>query len=141
MTEIRYVEAEDKAFWYSLDKHLPEEEFMDKVRSKRGYILLKDGVQAGILRYHLFWDNIPFCSMLFIEEGHRREGLGKKLIENWENDMKRQGYGIALTSTQVDEEAQHFYRKSGYRDCGCLLLDILGYAQPMEMFMVKALRE
>lgn len=141
MTKIRYVEAEDKAFWYSLDKHLPDEEFMGKVRSKRGYILLRDGVPAGILRYHLFWDNIPFCSMLFIGEGHRREGLGKKLMEYWENDMKRQGYGIVLTSTQVDEEAQHFYRKLGYRDCGCLLLDIPGYAQPMEMFMVKEIGE
>ena len=27
MTEIRYVQLEDKHFWYSLDKHLPEKEF------------------------------------------------------------------------------------------------------------------
>lgn len=42
-----------------------------------------------------------------------------------------------LTSTQVDESAQHFYRKSGYKDCGSLILDIPKYAQPMEMFLVK----
>lgn len=53
--------------------------------------------------------------------------------------MKRRGYGIAMVSTQVDEQAQHFYRKLGYKDCGCLVLDIPGYEQPMEMFMVKAL--
>jgi len=27
MTEIRHVQLEDKQFWYSLDKHLPEKEF------------------------------------------------------------------------------------------------------------------
>ena len=37
MLEIRYVQSEDKEFWYSLDKHLPEQEFDIKIRDKRGY--------------------------------------------------------------------------------------------------------
>lgn len=37
MIEIRYIEEKDKEFWYSLDRHLPEEEFHRKVRDKRGY--------------------------------------------------------------------------------------------------------
>lgn len=53
--------------------------------------------------------------------------------------MKAQGYGMVLTSTQVDEDAQHFYRKLGYKDCGGFTVDILGYEQPMEMFMSKSL--
>ena len=32
MVEIRYVQAEDKEFWYSLDRHLPEQEFDNKIR-------------------------------------------------------------------------------------------------------------
>ena len=59
-------------------------------------------------------------------------------MEYWETDMKVQGYGMVLVSTQVDEEAQHFYRKLGYKDCGGFVIDISGYEQPMEMFMVKA---
>lgn len=42
MIEIRYMQMADKEFWYSLDKHLPEEEFQNKVRDKRGYILLEN---------------------------------------------------------------------------------------------------
>ena len=38
MIEIRYVKLEDKDFWYSLDKHLPKDEFEKKVRDKRGYV-------------------------------------------------------------------------------------------------------
>lgn len=53
--------------------------------------------------------------------------------------MKLQGYKMILTSTQVDEDAQHFYRTLGYKDCGGFIIDIPEYAQPMEMFMIKAL--
>ena len=63
MVEIRYVQLEDKEFWYSLDRHLPEQEFDNKIRDKRGYVLLEDNGLAGLLRYHLFGDNTPFCTM------------------------------------------------------------------------------
>ncbi len=51
--------------------------------------------------------------------------------------MKAQGYKMLLTSTQVDEEAQHVYRKLGYKDCGGFVIDIPEFAQPMEMFFIK----
>lgn len=137
MTEIRYVKLEDQEFWYRLDKHLPKQEFERKVREKRGYVLLSDRNPVGLLRYNLFWDNTPFCTMLYIDEGSRNKGYGKILMEYWEKDMKELGYDMLLTSTQVDEEAQHFYRKLGYKDCGGLLIDIPRHAQPMELFLIK----
>ena len=54
MVEIRYVQLEDKEFWYSLDRHLPEQEFENKIRDKRGYVLLEDNRPIGLLRYNLF---------------------------------------------------------------------------------------
>ena len=137
MIEIRYVQICDKTFWYSLDRHLPKQEFENKVNGKRGYVLLDNHTPVGLLRYNLFWDNTPFCTMLFIDFGCRQKGYGRKLMEYWENDMKSQGYGMVLTSTQVDEEAQHFYRKLGYKDCGGLVIDIPGFEQPMELFLSK----
>ncbi len=137
--EIRYMQLEDKEFWYSLDKHLPEAEFERKVRNKEGYVLLDDEKPIGLLRYNLFWDNTPFCTMLFIDWNAQRKGYGRAIMEYWEKDMKMQGYGMLLTSTQVDENAQHFYRKLGYKDCGGFTIDIPEYAQPMEMFMIKAI--
>ena len=137
MIEIRYVRIEDKDFWFSLDKHLSEKEFENKVNNQRGYVLFADTIPIGLLRYNLFWDNIPFCTMLFVDWNYQGKGYGKKLMKYWENDMKSQGYGMLLTSTQVDEKAQHFYRKLGYKDCGGMILNIAGYEQPMEMFMSK----
>ena len=137
MIDIRYVQIEDKEFWYHLDQHLPEAEFVNKVRDKRGYVLLLDGIPIGLLRYNLFWDNTPFCTLLYIDQDYQGKGYGKRLMEFWEEDMRLQGYGMLLTSTQVDESAQHFYRKSGYKDCGGFVIDIPEYAQPMEMIFVK----
>lgn len=137
MAEIRYVQFADKEFWYRLDQHLPEHEFEKKVSDQRGYVLSDDHKPVALLRYNLFWDNTPFCTMLFVERDYRKKGYGKRLMEHWENDMKSQGYGLLMTSTQVDEEAQHFYRKLGYKDCGGFVIDIPGYEQPMEMFLIK----
>lgn len=74
MIEIRYVQTEDKEFWYSLDRHLPEPEFENKVSNKRGYIIFDDNKPIGLLRYNLFWDNTPFCTMLFIDWNYQGKG-------------------------------------------------------------------
>ncbi len=139
MIEIRYVKSEDKEFWYRLDKHLPEREFSNKVGNKQGYILSDGDKPVGLLRYNLFWDNTPFCTLLFVDCNYRRKGYGRKLMEHWEADMKSRGYGMVLTSTQADEEAQHFYRKLGYKDCGGFVIPIPGYEQPMELLLAKGI--
>ena len=136
---IRYVELQDRKVWYKLDRHLPESRFEEKVKSRQGYVLFKDTQLVGILRYNLFWDNIPFCTMIFIDNRFRGMGYGKQLMDYWEQDMKSQGYGMLMTSTQVNEDAQHFYRILGYKDSGGFVIDIPGYEQPMEMIMIKAI--
>ena len=136
MIQIRHVQPEDRIFWFGLDKHLSQKEFDNKVSSKSGYVLLADDVPVGLLRYSLFWDSIPFCNMLYIDARYQRKGYGKKLMAHWEEEMKAQGYERLLTSTQADEEAQHFYRKLGYQDCGGLVMDVPG---PMELILMKAI--
>lgn len=137
MWTVRYVQMEDKNFWFERDPHLSEQVFEKKVKDRMGYVLLEKDVPVGILRYNLFWDNTPFCTMLFIDSEHQHNGYGTALMDFWETEMVQQGYGMVMTSTQVDEEAQHFYRKMGYQDAGSLVLTIPKYKQPMEMFLVK----
>lgn len=135
--EIRYVEKGDKEFWFSLDKHMLEAEFKKKIRDKMGYVLLEDNKPIALLRYNLFWDNTPFCTMLCVDWNHHGKGYGKALMSFWEKDMKSAGYGMVMTSTQVDEDSQHFYRKLGYKDAGGFVINIPKYEQPMEMIMLK----
>lgn len=139
MFQIRYLEEEDREFWYTLDRHLPEKEFSKKVANKRGYVVLDGEKPIGVLRYNMFWDNTPFLTLIHFDESYRMKGFGRKAMEFWEGEMAKQGYKMIMTSTQVDETSQHFYRKLGYKDCGCLVVDIPGFEQPLEMFMAKAL--
>ena len=139
MFEIRPVQPSDRAVWMQLDPHLSDRAFDRKVRDRMGYLLFADGVPAGLLRYHLFWDNIQFVTLLTVSPAFRRSGCGTALMRYWEDEMRRQNHGMVMTSTQSDETAQHFYRKLGYRDAGCLLLDLPGYAQPTELFFAKPL--
>lgn len=134
---IRYARMEDKEFWYSLDGHLPEGEFPKKVAAGQCYVMTEGEEPVGLLRYHLFWDSIPFCTMLVVRQDRRGKGYGKRLMAHWEADMRAQGWDLLMTSTQADETAQHFYRKLGYQDCGALFLDIPPYAQPAELFLRK----
>lgn len=139
MFQIRYLVESDKEYWYTLDRHLPEEEFIKKVADKRGYVILDEEKPIGILRFNMFWDNTPFLTLIYIDFSYHKKGYGRKAMGFWENEMVKQGYKMIMTSTQVDENAQHFYRKLGYKDCGCLVLDIPGFEQPLEMFLSKAL--
>ena len=139
MFRVRYAEAGDREAWLRMDRHLPEELFGKKVRDRMGYLLLEDEVPVGLLRYNLFWDQIPFCTMLFVERSGRGKGFGTALMARWEEDMRNGGHHLAMVSTQADETAQHFYRKLGYRDAGGLLLPAPGFEQPLEPFLVKAL--
>ena len=139
MLTIRYVEPGDKDFWFTLDKHISEAEFDRKVRDKMGYVLLEDNIPAGLLRYNLFWDNTPFCNLLYIASDHQHKGFGRKLMLYWEEEMKTLGYDLLMVSTQSNEDAQHFYRKIGYQDAGALVINTSRAAQPMELFFIKAL--
>ena len=136
---IRYAAQADHDFWFSLDRHLSEEGFEQKVHDQMGYVLSDDEGPCGIMRWFLFWDSIPFCSMMFIREDRQRKGYGSVLMAHWEKTMKSKGFSLVMTSTQSDENAQHFYRNIGYRDCGALTLPFSGYEQPLEIIMAKPL--
>ena len=139
MFKIRYASKTDKAFWFGLDEHLSESEFDLKVRDKRGYVISDDEEPVGVMRYNLFWDNIPFLTLIYFKEAYRRKGFGRQAMLFWENEMRENGHKMVMTSTRVDEQAQHFYRKLGYKDKGCLILDDTPFDQPQEIFMLKVL--
>lgn len=79
--------------------------------------------------------------MLYVAEEYQGRGYGRALMIFWEKEMQQRGYKMLMTSTQVDEQAQHFYRKLGYQDAGGLLIPVPDYQQPMEIFLSKEFKE
>ena len=77
----------------------------------------------------------PFMNLLFLAEDERGKGYGTQLIQFWEEEMRRQQHRSVMISTRSDKQAQFFYRKHGYVDCGALLL----HGEPLEILLSKRL--
>ena len=137
--KLKYMEAEDKAFVMSIDKHVNEEQYANRVLTKSGYVIWDGDEPVGLMHHAVLWDNLPFLNLIYIQEECRGKGYGTEAMRLWEEDMGNRGYKMVLISTQVDEDAQHWYRKLGYVDCGGLLMNGTPFEQPMEMFMRKVL--
>jgi GNAT superfamily N-acetyltransferase len=130
---------QDKEYALSFGNPMPKSEFDLKIRDRRCYILREGEKIIGIMRFNLIFDFIPFLSLMWLEESYRGKGYGTKAMAHWEEEMRGLGHKMIMVSTQVDQNAQHFYRKLGYKDMGTIVMDIPPYEQPLEMFMGKAL--
>ncbi|SEG07551.1 GNAT family N-acetyltransferase [Paenibacillus sp. UNC499MF] len=134
--QIVSATVDDFEYICDRDPHIKENLILPKIREKEIYLLQnEESVNFGWLRYGYFWDNTPFMNMLWIDEPYRGRGIGKEAVLFWEKEMAEQGFKLVMTSTLASEEAQHFYRKLGYWDAGCLLLE----NEPMEIILTKTL--
>lgn len=133
MNMIRYAVEHDFDLLNKYDTHINENELRNSIRRKRILLMFNDEEFMGWLRFNLFWDDIPFLNMLYFLEDYRGKGSGSQLVNFWENEMLKNKYKMVLTSTQSNEQAQFFYRKIGYIDCGSLLLP----DEPLEIILLK----
>ena len=130
---IRYATEHDFALLSKYDKHICEAELRNSIKANRILTMYHDDHLIGWLRFNLFWDNIPFMNMLYILEAYRGKGCGSQLVSFWEKEMLNRNFTMVLTSTLSNEQAQFFYRKFGYSDCGSLLLP----NEPLEIILLK----
>jgi GNAT superfamily N-acetyltransferase len=133
---IRYAGNNDYAWLKKHDKHINGEILKMKINLREIYIAQENNETIGWLRYNLFQDEIPFMNMLYLLENYRKKGIGKKLVEHWENEMRNKGYKNVLTSTLSNENAQHFYRKTGYTEIGGFKY----FEEPYEIIFHKILK-
>lgn len=132
--KIEFSTEADYEYIIKRDRHILESLVISKIKGNEILILRNEESQnIGWMRYGYFWDNTPFMNLLWIDEEYRNNGFGKETVLHWEELMKHKGFKLVMTSTQANEEAQHFYRKLGYLDSGCLLLE----NEPLEIIMTK----
>ncbi|MDE6260486.1 MAG: GNAT family N-acetyltransferase [Oscillospiraceae bacterium] len=134
---IRYADQSDFERLREHDRHISGDELARGIEAGRVLVMFDQGAFAGWLRFNLFWDEIPFMNMLYFLEEYRGKGFGTRLTRRWEEEMAKRGCERVLTSTLSNEQAQFFYRKNGYVDCGSLLLP----GEPLEIILLKELSD
>lgn len=119
--EIRPAVAEDKEQILNYDRHIHPDRLGACISGGLVDVLWDGKKIAGILRYNLFWQSIPFLDLIYIDDACRGQGWGSKMMAEWEKTMKAMGYDHVMLSTQEDETAKFFYEKIGYRRIGAFL--------------------
>ena len=112
MTIIRYAEERDRDFWFRLDGHLAESEFMQKVLRRQGYVLEEDGqiVGSGTVLPDGGTEAEIVAAFLIPESIGR--GYGRKLFETLEADeLAVKAERVWLTSSDM---ALGFYEHMGW---------------------------
>lgn len=134
--KIDFAAESDYDYIVERDHHILESLIMTKIKQNEIYIIRnQQHINIGWMRYGYFWDNTPFMNMIWVDEEYRGNGVGKQVVLFWENHMKQKGCKMVMTSTLANEAAQHFYRKLGYKDAGCLMLE----NEPLEIILIKAI--
>ena len=131
---IRYAATHDLAWLQDQEEHVDSDTLRKKIGARELIIAQSETELIGWLRYGFFWDEIPFMNMLFLIRAMRGRGIGRQLVEFWESEMRAKNYQLVMTSSQANEDAQHFYRKLGYTDCGSFQLP----RQDLELIFCKS---
>ena len=89
----------------------------------------------GGLAGELYW-NALYVELLWLKEGARKAGLGRRLMQEAERRARRAGKELIYLNT-YSFQAPGFYRKLGFRRIG----SILGYPRgETRIFLVKTLK-
>jgi GNAT superfamily N-acetyltransferase len=131
----RVASDSDLPFLCETDKHLPRHDQEQVVSLGQVMVADVDGAAVGLLRWGLFWDQVPFMNLLWVVPERRGHRIGTTLVEAWESSQLAAGHDLVLTSTMSSETSQHLYRRLGYVDCGALLLP----DEPAELILRKSL--
>lgn len=119
------------------DSHIPAQRLLECIRAGFVHTVQYEGRIVGILRHSLFWQTIPFLDLIYLDEAARGKGFGTQAMTQWEAEMRKQGFGYVMLSTQEDETAYLFYEKLGYQKIGAFLppeqeARELMYGKPLE---------
>ncbi len=131
---IQYLELKDKNI-FKEDKHISSAMLEQKIKNKEIIVVKKEDRIIAWLRWGYFWDNIPFVNLLYAQKSFRNQGIGKQILDFWENEMRKKDYKLIMTSSLSNEEAQFFYKKLGYQECGSLIMP----KEPLEILFLKEL--
>ena len=94
---IRYANKDDIEIISKYDEHISIEELENVIKMKRLIVMFNEDKFIGWLRFNLFWDNTPFCTMLYIDEDSRNKGHDSDLYSSGIDLCKYESSGCSKT--------------------------------------------
>jgi N-acetylglutamate synthase and related acetyltransferases len=88
---------------------------MDIYGSLRDFFIYfdeKEKVVAGICAMNIIWENLAEIRSLYVEEGYRRQGIAKKLVEGCISEAITLGFYRMFTLTN----RPNFFKRLGFKE-------------------------
>jgi ribosomal protein S18 acetylase RimI-like enzyme len=118
---VRFAIPEDLAWCETRDHHIPPAIIAHKIGQTEILVAEVAGERAGYLRLEYLWSVVPYIALIGVVEPHRRQGVGRALLDFLEAHLRGAGRTILLSSSQVNEaEPQAWHRHMGFEECGIL---------------------
>ena len=101
--------------------HQSDSFMKESVMSWRVFVIAwKDGIK-GFLLYQELWGNTTLLSLLKVHSSFYQKWIGTKLLEYFEEYLKKQWITSYMSSTMPDNAwAQVFHKKKGFQYIGTL---------------------
>ena len=132
---IEYAVDADLPFLVERSSEKSPDVLRRKIQAKEVIVARLRGEVVAWMTYTLLYDVVPFINILYVVQERRREGLGTRLVQFLESEVRKAGFRRVMTSSLSNEQGQHFWRKMGYKDVGGVLLT----DEPLEVFFRKDL--
>lgn len=104
---------------FFVEKDFSREVFAKKIKSKEwwGWLAKMGEETVGFLIADCLYGGTSYCSWVGLLEDFRRKGIGSRLLEIWEKEVKDAGGHKLILLTQ-SEKNRKFYLKSKFKDEG-----------------------
>lgn len=117
---VRFAAHNDLAF-VSRDEHITTDAVARKIDQQEVILAEIAGEPVGYLRLEYLWSIVPYIALITVEDDHRRNGIGKALLQFTSQYLVQNGHTQLYSSSQADEpEPQAWHRHMGFEDCGLI---------------------
>ncbi len=118
---VRIAGPNDLAQCKVQDPYLPSAAVGKMLNEGNLLVAELDGVQVGYLRLEYLWSKVPYIGLIRIQDGYRRQGIGKSMFNFLEDHLSGRGHDRVFSSSQADEpEPQAWHRHMGFEECGII---------------------
>jgi len=118
-TTIRVATRDDLDWLVSRDDLIDRQEQARKIGEGEILVALTGGERVGLLRLDFIWSKQAYIAVVWVEEDHRRRGVGRAFLRFLDTHLTRLGCGTLLSSSEADEPGpQAWHRRMGFKECG-----------------------
>jgi ribosomal protein S18 acetylase RimI-like enzyme len=115
---VRFAFQADLDF-VTQDHCIPADVVRRKIDDQEVVVAQRNDHLVGYIRLEYLWSLTPYLALIHVRPDHRRQGVGRAMLQYLETFLVRKGHQALYSSSQADEPSpQAWHRAVGFVECG-----------------------